>query len=192
MADKSKSIKNATDKELDDLIIRLRRESEAQDLIGSLKRKSMPINSFGNSVSYDRPEVSTEEAIENLYHDGADKVLSHFGIPGMKWGKRSSGGNKPGKKKKKLPIADDYTAAREAKAKGYKHLTNQELKSLNTRLQLEKSLRELKVSDYSKGLDAVKAVTAAGTTLAALYALGSTPFGQAVKKAVTGAVTQKV
>jgi hypothetical protein len=51
-------------------------------------------------------------------------------------------------------------------------------------MNLEKQLRELKISDYSKGLDAVKAITAAGTTIAAVYALSTTPLGQAIKGAV--------
>ncbi len=89
MADKTKSIKTATDKELDELLVRLRKESEVQNLIGDLKRKSTVNSPFTNGVSYDRPEVSTEAPIESLYHK-ADDVFAHFGISGMKWGVRNS------------------------------------------------------------------------------------------------------
>jgi len=185
MADKTKTIKGATDEEINALILRLRKESELQDLIGNLKRKSVTNDPYVNSISYDRPEVSTESPIEDLYHeDLVNDTLSHFGIPGMKWGKK---GSKPPKR----PISEDYTAAREARAKGYKHLTTTELKALNTRMQLEKSLRELKVSEYSKGLEVVKALTSAGTTIAALYAVSNTPLGQAVKKAITMGVAKR-
>ena len=87
MADKTKTIKTATDKELDELLIRLRKENEVQNLVGDLKRKSTVNGPFGNSISYERPEVSTEAPIESLYHNAED-VLAHFGILGMHWGHR--------------------------------------------------------------------------------------------------------
>ena len=77
MADKTKSIKNATDKELDELLIRIRKEGELQSLIAELKRRGSP-----NYLPYDNPQISTEESIESLYH---------FGVLGMKWGKRLGG-----------------------------------------------------------------------------------------------------
>lgn len=219
MADKTKSIKSATDRELDELLIRLRKENEVQNLIGDLKRKSTPNSPFGNSVPYDRPEVSTEVPIESLYHK-ADETLAHFGILGMKWGVRRDrraleanrrdvaslrkhGFNKEadaveavGRKirtrlnktetrtKEKIG-SDDYLKAREIKSKGYKNLSTKELQDLTKRMQLEKQLRELTVSDYTRGMEAAKAVLAVGTTVASIYALSTTPMGQAVKKAIT-------
>ena len=259
MADKTKTIKSATDKELDELLVRLRKENEVQNLVGDLKRKSTPNNPFGDTVHYDRPEVSTEESIESLYHK-ADDTLAHFGVLGMKWGRRNQnkGGsltsdgkrrqriidssreeglrvaktkkkgasvatslilaerkakekgeveqsflnnknisqkakdrvlsvvNKTAGKQKKTEKqrAEDFEKSREIKKKGYKNLSTKELKDLTNRMQLEKQLRELTVSDYSKGLDVVKAITAAGTTLAAVYAVSQTPLGQVISKAI--------
>jgi len=187
IADKSKTIKESTDEELDILLRRLRKENEVQNLVGDLKRKSAPNNSLGNSISYDRPEVSTEAPIESLYHK-VDDTLAHFGILGMKWGVRRPTGpdglvRSSGKSKKE--VAEDFKKSREVKAKGYKNISTEELKELTNRMQLEKTLRELKVSDYSKGLDVVKAITAAGTTIAALYAVSQTPLGQSIKKAIS-------
>lgn len=181
MADKTKSIKTATDKELDELLVRLRKENEVQNLVGDLKRKSIPNNSFGNLVPYDRPEVSTEAPIESLYHK-ADETLAHFGILGMKWGIRR--GNSSSAKSLKS-ASEDFVKSREIKAKGYKNLSTKELKELTTRMNLEKQLRELTSSDQTRGLDIVKTITAAGTTIAAAYALGQTPIGQAIKKRLT-------
>lgn len=259
MADKTKSIKSATDRELDELLVRLRKENEVQNLIGDLKRKSTPNSPFGNSVPYDRPEVSTEVPIESLYHK-ADETLAHFGILGMKWGIRryqNSDGSLTSAGKRRQQVIDssreeglrvakerdqaekkgesvatalilaerkarvsgevdqsfldnknisqkakdkviatanktlakqkseDFLKSRDIKAKGYKNLSTKELQELTKRMQLEKQLRELKVSDYSKGLDVVKTVTTAGTTIASVYALSQTPMGQAIKKAIT-------
>lgn len=260
MADKTKSIKEATDKELDALIVRLRKENEALNLVADLKRKAMPRDPLGNDyVSYDRPEVSTEAPIESLYHK-ADETLAHFGILGMKWGVRryqnkdgtlTAAGKRQqqiidssrkeglrvakeqGLAKKKgesvattlvlaerkarekgevdksflnnenisqkakdrvLSIAsktaskqrsEDYIKSREVKAKGYKNLSTKELQDLTKRMQLEKQLRELTVSDYTRGMEAAKAVLAVGTTVASIYALSTTPMGQAIKKAIT-------
>ena len=187
MADKTKSIKSATDRELDELLVRLRKENEVQNLIGDLKRKSEPNSPFGNSVPYDKPEVSTEVPIESLYHK-ADETLAHFGILGMKWGvRRKPGpngtvGKGSGTQRKG---SDDYLKSRDIKAKGYKNLSTKELQDITKRMQLEKQLRELTVSDYTRGMEAAKAVLAVGTTVASIYALSTTPMGQAVKKAIT-------
>lgn len=186
-ADKSKTIKESSDEELDALLRRLRKESEVQNLVGDLKRKSTPNSPFGNSVPYDRPEVSTEVPIESLYHK-ADETLAHFGILGMKWGvRRKPGpngtvGKGSGTQKKG---SDDYLKSRDIKAKGYKNLSTKELQDLTKRMQLEKQLRELTVSDYTRGMEAAKAVLAVGTTAASIYALSTTPMGQAIKKALT-------
>ena len=76
MADKTVSIKNATDAQLDELIMRLSKERQAQSLIADLKRGSSKPEDI---ISYDRPEVSTEMPVSSLYH---------FGVVGMRWGKR--------------------------------------------------------------------------------------------------------
>lgn len=186
MADKSKSIKTATDKELDELLIRLRKENEVQNLIGDLKRKSTPRDPLGNYIPYDKPEVSTEAPIESLYHK-ADETLAHFGVLGMKWGvRRRTGSNglvTSGRKTKNK--SEDFLKSREAKAKGYKNLSTKELQDLTKRMQLEKQFRELTVSDYTRGMEVAKAVLSVGTTMASIYALSQTPLGQAAKKALT-------
>ena len=82
MADKTRSIKNASDVELDELLIRLEKERRVQSLIGELQR----IGSKDVKL-YEDVKVSTEQPIESLYH---------YGIPGMHWGKRGGQANKSG------------------------------------------------------------------------------------------------
>jgi hypothetical protein len=77
MVDKTRTIKNATDTELDEMLMRLEKERRVQSLIAELKR-----NGSKDYIPYDRPEISTEQPVETLYH---------FGVLGMKWGVRRAG-----------------------------------------------------------------------------------------------------
>lgn len=78
LADKSRSIKNASDAELDELLIRLEKERRAQCLISELQRAGV-----NDLKPYDNVQVSTEQPIETLYH---------YGVLGMHWGKRGGTG----------------------------------------------------------------------------------------------------
>lgn len=147
MANKSITIKEATDKELDELLIRLRKENELQKIIFELKRKSNT-NGF---IPYDYPGISTESPIESLYH---------FGVLGMRWGRRRG---KTGSLKKSVSdritkyndhrnnSSDDYKKNVDLKKKRINELSNAELKSLNERLQLERNYKDLSAKDVSKG-----------------------------------------
>lgn len=131
MADKTKTIKGATDKELDELIVRLRKEGELQRLIAELKR-----NSMDGYVGYDYAQnISSEKPIESLYH---------FGVLGMKWGKRNKGA-------KKISTSQEHKTKETLKKKKLSEMTNAELKTLNERLQLERSYKDLTKSQRSAG-----------------------------------------
>jgi len=72
------------------------------------------------------------------------KKIEHFGIPGMKWGvrrKNPSGGKQS---------SDSQTAGRLRK-KSLSELSNDELKKLNTRLQLEQQYKSLSQGKVSAG-----------------------------------------
>jgi hypothetical protein len=169
MADKTKSIKSATDKELDEIIARLRKENEAQCLISDIKRRS-----GSGFMPYDYgQEISTEKPIESLYH---------FGIPGMHW--RRKKGNSKTIKNHKSTGSEDYQVSRQLKSKGSKNLSTKELKDLTQRLQLEKQYKDLNPKKFQRGINFIKGITAAGTTVASLYAISKTPLGQDIKKAI--------
>ena len=127
-----------------------------------------------------------------------EDVLAHVGILGMRWGVRSSGGGKSkASSSAKKPSADndgpseEHMSARIGASKSVKNLSNVEIKKINERLQLEQSFKNLTPSKYKRSMDFIKTVTAAGATLAALYALSETPLGQAVKSKLVKKVVAK-
>lgn len=86
-ADKSLTIKNATDQELAQLMKRLRNENEVQMLIVDMKRRAQTKDeAMADDNYYNSFGVSTEVPIDKLYHK-SEEALAHFGILGMHWGK---------------------------------------------------------------------------------------------------------
>jgi hypothetical protein len=113
MADKTKTIKSATDKELDELIFRLRKESEAQSLISEIKRRS-----GSGYMPYDYgQEISTEKPVESLYH---------FGILGMHWGRKKTGTNFKSQQKS---ASEEHIIARKQQIMGARNLSTKELQA---------------------------------------------------------------
>lgn len=165
-----KSIKEMTEKELSDFQNRLQAENECARIILDIQEMNKPSINGDGTYATDKPYagLSLDTPVENLYH---------FGIPGMHWGVRR-GESSSGKSK----VSSDYS--KELRSKNHKQMSNAEIKELSNRLQLERTLRELKSSDKQKGLDFVKTITAAGVTVASLYALTQSPFGKAVTESV--------
>ena len=132
MADKSKTIKNASDKELNDLILRLRKENELQDLVCTIKRKSL-----NGDTTYDYPQISTEEPIETLYH---------YGIFGMHWGHK-----KGNTEVIRLHTSEDHDKKMSLKGKKLSEMSNDELRTYTQRSMLEKQYKDLSKADISLG-----------------------------------------
>lgn len=183
MADKSKTIKNATDKELDELLIRLRKENEVQNLIGDLKRKATPLDPYGNNpIPYDRPDVSTEAPIESLYHK-VDDTLAHYGILGMKWGVRRQTGP-DGLVKGGKSADSQIKTARRADVKSRRQMSDKDLLEKIGRLEKEKKLRELTEAEVSTGRAATRDILkSAGTKVATTVIAGAALY--AVQAALT-------
>jgi hypothetical protein len=104
--------------------------------------------------------------------------LQHYGILGMKWGirrRRSSGPD---------TSSDDHKVSRSIKAKKISEMSNEELKKLTTRLQLERQLKDLSAKDVSSGQKFVADVLSAHAkiTAAALLALGTKTLVTVVKE----------
>lgn len=135
-ANKEISIKDATDEELDELIVRLRKENELQNLVSDLQRKS----STGPD-RYEPKPVSTEKSIGSLYH---------YGILGMKWG-RKKGATSDSTTVVRTRNSEDHDKKVLLKSRKASELTNDELQALSKRFQLEKQYKEIQKAERSMG-----------------------------------------
>lgn len=148
--DKSKAISELSTDELRKLINRLRDERDAEELIRSLRR------SAGEKDTYENPaKIDTKTPVDQLYH---------YGILGQKWGVRRfqkmDGTRTPAGKKRdanrEVVKSEDHIKSRENKAKSPEGLSNEELRKLNERLQLEATYKNLTTEKIQKSESFVK------------------------------------
>lgn len=71
--------------------------------------------------------------------------LTHYGVLGMKWGRRR------GRTTSVSNPSSDHTKAKQLKTKKMSEMSNDELRTLTQRLQLEKQYKDLNVTPKAKG-----------------------------------------
>lgn len=142
--DKAKAISELSTDELRKLINRLRDEREAEDIIRSLRR------SAGEKDTYENPaKIDTKTPVDQLYH---------YGILGQQWGirrfqKEDGTRTAAGKKREE---SEDHVKSRENKSKSPEGLSNEELRKLNERLQLEATFKNLTTEKIQKSESFIK------------------------------------
>ncbi len=98
-----------------------------------------------------------------------ENELYHYGILGMKWGVRRSksktSGSKKRSKKRNPPVDPSYKKAHSNKK--VKYMSDNELREVNKRLNLEKNYSDL-TQTKSKGKAAVDAFVSTAGTIAAV------------------------
>ena len=92
--------------------------------------------------------------------------LYHYGILGMRWGVRRGRKSVSGIKtrKAKTQPSEDSLRVQNIRKKKVKQMSNQELRDVNQRMQLENQYRDLK-SKRNVGKKVVTAVVATGITI---------------------------
>lgn len=100
-----------------------------------------------------------------IRNDGpSDAVLAHYGIKGMRWGKRSGGESSSSDSAPKAPISTDAANAKKhgakAKTSGTDSLSNKELQDVVTRMNLEQQYSKLNTKTTSNGRNVVKKIMA--------------------------------
>lgn len=155
--DKTKSISELNNRELRLMLSRLRLERETEDVIRSLRLNA------GEKYDYDNPSiVDTTTPISSLYHLAASRIngqyIAHHGILGQRWGIRryqnEDGTRTAAGKKRDLEtqkVSDDHIQKVTSRRNATQGLSNAELKSLNERLQLEKTYRDLTAAETKQG-----------------------------------------
>lgn len=93
-----------------------------------------------------------------------DQQLNHYGVLGMKWGKRKASTSSSAKSKNKSTRSksDDYKEAKSIRKKKPSQMSNSELRKVNERIRLESEYKRLTPRAVKKGLLFIGA--AAGTT----------------------------
>lgn len=71
------------------------------------------------------------------------KQLTHWGVLGMKWGRRKS--------RSSGPSSEDHTTTRAIQKKRVDEMSNAELKKVNERLQLERQFKDLSKKEIGAG-----------------------------------------
>ena len=109
--------------------------------------------------------------------------LYHYGILGMKWGKRK-GGSKRGKKES---YSEDYKKAHSGKS--YKSRDNRELSDTNKRLNMEKQYKDL-TKKTSVGKKAVNSFIGTAGTITAVSgaAVGYKKIGNGIIEKIGNAM----
>jgi hypothetical protein len=93
------------------------------------------------------------------------------GVKGMRWGVRRSS-------------SDDSSTARTLKKRRARELSNDEIKKVVNRVNLEKQYKDVNPKGIGKGVKIVAGVLAAGATVNAIIAFNGSPAGMAAKNLV--------
>lgn len=109
--------------------------------------------------------------------------LMHYGVLGMKWGRRKSPSSvvKSIKKKRMDSYSSDYQETRKMRRKSSKKLSNAELKTLNQRMRLEQEYNRLSTSQVNRGYEVAKKTVAIAGTIGGLYAISQSDYAKAGK-----------
>lgn len=120
--------------------------------------------------------------IEHSSFEDLEDFLEHYGVKGMKWGvrrdrRRSRGSSEDDSEDAKKARA----ASRKIRKSGLSSLSNEEIRVLTNRLQLEKQLSQVAPKGRIKsGYEATRKILEVGSTVNTAIAFSGTPAGKAI------------
>jgi hypothetical protein len=97
--------------------------------------------------------------------------LAHYGVLGMKWGVRKKSKGRVKTSKRSSKYSSDYKESQKLRKKSSKELSNDQLKTLNRRMNLEQEYNRLSTSSVNRGESYAKRAIAVGGIATGLYAL---------------------
>jgi hypothetical protein len=130
-----------------------------------------------------------------------EDALQHWGVLGMHWGRTTGGGNSSHgghRDRSTRTVSDDHRIAESLKTKNVQEMTNAEIRTLATRLQLEAQYRNLKPDKKTRGKQRVDNIlktigwgTTAVSTIGGAVVTGKKIFDYA-RKPETQAMAKKI
>lgn len=108
----------------------------------------------------------------------AEDFLAHYGVPGMKWGRRKGSSGTAGDAKAVAPL----------RKKKPSQMTNEELRKLNERMQLEQNYKKLNPNIAVRGKKYVAATIGTVGLGVTLYSQINSPAAKAAAKVARDAM----
>lgn len=107
--------------------------------------------------------------------------LEHFGVKGMKWGKTSSKSSKSSKDSKgsEPKTSSDFKKVEKTRKKKPSEMSNEELKVLNERMNLEQNYARLNPNKLVKGRNIVAGIIGTVGMGVTVYNMYNGPAGKA-------------
>ena len=119
--------------------------------------------------------------------------LAHHGVKGMKWGVRKRVKNtvKSLSSKRTKNYSSDYKKTRTLRRKSSKELSNEQLKMLNKRMNLEQEYNRLSTQTTNRGINVARNIVSAAGTIGGLYAISKSDYVKAGSKILMKGLTSR-
>ena len=133
-------------------------------------------------------ELNAEKLLPESWDVDEGDSLAHYGIKGMKWGVRryqnKDGSYTSAGKKRRKQYSSDYEETKALRKKSYKELSDQELKRLNKRLNLESEYKRLNPQGVFRGKQIARDLIATFGIVSSLYAVSNSQWAKDGRDAI--------
>lgn len=123
------------------------------------------------------------------YNNVYNSFLEHSGKKGMKWGIRNSV-KRLKNRIKNHHYSKDYKQTKNLRRKSSKYLSNNQLRELNKRMELEQNYNRLSTTPLNRGFTIARNIIAISGTIASLYAMRNQRFVKDGVNLVNGIISK--